>query len=360
LKLSRTAALVAAVLFGVHAAHPETVVWIASRFDLVSTFFVLLGLVLFKVAYRSEHFSLLVGLAFFSMILGTLSKESGFIFPLLATLVAVHSGERSKRVILSLASFYWGAATIFVYRWSLFGGIGGYADASGRPQALHFNLGLAGKTLFLRLWTVLYFPINWSIHPSILLVLLLAAYVGAMLWLISSRPSRRDILLSIGLVLVTTLIPLHLLTLDKDLQGGRLIYLPSAAFSVLLGVVLNGLRGRIRFICALVIILFNWVVLNHNLGVWDKVSHSAQQACNDAAVCAGSSATHLLVWQLPGSIDGVFFFANGFPHCVEAALGRKVEVELNQNASPPQSNDQVVLLWNSQQRHLECRSDWSR
>jgi hypothetical protein len=327
----------------------------------VSTFFVLLGVVLFKAAYRSEHFSLLVGLAFFSMILGTLSKESGFIFPVLATLVAMHSGERSKRVILSLASFYWGAATIFAYRWRLFGGIGGYVDASGRPQALHFNLGSASRTLFLRLWTVLYFPINWSVHPSVLVVVLLAAYVGAMLWLMSSIPSRRDILLSIGLVLVTTLIPLHLLTLDKDLQGGRLIYLPSAAFAVLLGVALNGLRGRrIRFVCLLVIILFNWVVLNHNLDVWDEVSHRAQQACNDAAVCAGSSATHLLVWQLPGSMDGIFFFANGFPHCVEAALGRKVEVELNQDSSPPQSNHQVVLLWNSKQRHLECHPDWSR
>lgn len=359
-KLSRVAALAAGVIFVVQAAHPEAVVWIAARFDLVSTFFVLLALVLFKAAYESGHFSLLVGLAVLSMILGALSKESGFIFPLLATLVAVHAGQKSKRVILALALFYAGAAAVFAYRWSLFGGVGGYTDASGKPQALHFSLALAIKTLFLRLWTALYFPINWSIQPGVLLVLLLAVYIGAMLWLMLGRPSRRDIWLGIGLVLATTLVPLHLLILDKDLQGGRMIYLASAAFSILLAVALDGLKTRAALSCAVVIILFNWAALNHNLGIWEMVSHSAQQACNDASGCAGGSATRMLVWQLPGSMDGVYFFANGFPQCVEATSGRKIEVELDRGSVPPLSNNQVVLRWNQQRKQLECGGDGGR
>jgi hypothetical protein len=75
LKLSRTAAVAAACIFGIHAAHPEAVAWIAARFDLVSTLFVLLALVLFKAAYQSDRFNLLVGLSALSMVLAALSKE---------------------------------------------------------------------------------------------------------------------------------------------------------------------------------------------------------------------------------------------------------------------------------------------
>jgi hypothetical protein len=357
LKLSRTPAVASACIFGVHATHPEAVVWIAARFDLVSTLFVLLALVLFKAAYQSNRFNLMVGLAALSMTLAALSKEPGFIFPVLATLVALHAGEMSKRVILALGLFYTGAAALFAYRWSVLGGIGGYVDAGGRPSVLHFSLGRAFNTLFLRLWTALYFPINWSIKPTALLVFLLAMYVGAMLRLILGRPSSRDVSLAVGLVLATTLVPLHLLSLDRDLQGARMIYLTSAAFSLLLGVALAGLSPKVRSFCALIIILFNYAALTHNLAIWERVSLRAQEACKDASVCAGASATHMLVRQLPQSIDGVFFFTNGFSECVEAAIGRKIDVELDRGAAPHPSNSQILLRWNQQREQLECGGD---
>ncbi len=345
------------VSLGVHAAHPKAVAWIAGRFDLVSTLFVLLGLVFFKAAYQSARFNLLAGLAALSMILAALSKEPGFIFPVLATLVALHAGEKSKRVILALGLFYVGAAALFAYRWSVLGGIGGYVDAGGRPQALHLGLGRAFKTLSLRLWTALYFPINWSVRPSPLLVCLLAAYVGALLWLMLARPSRRDILLGIGLVLTTALIPLHLLVLDQDLQGARMLYLASAAFSILLAMALAGLRPKARSLCALTIVVFNLAALSHNLDIWKNVSQRAQEACKDASVLVGASATSMLVQQLPQSMNGVFFFANGFSQCVQAAAGRKVEVELDRGATPHRPDSQVLLRWNQKREQLECGGD---
>jgi hypothetical protein len=207
------------------------------------------------------------------------------------------------------------------------------------------------------LWTVLYFPINWSIQPGALLVFLLTVYVGALLWLMLGRPSCRDISLGIGLVLATTLVPLHLLFLDKDLQRARMIYLASAAFSILLGVALTGLRPKARSFCAVIIILFNYAALTHNLGIWERVSQRAEEACKDASRCAGGSATRMLVQQLPESIDGVFFFANGFPQCVEAAAGRKIEVELDRGLAPHSSSGQVVLHWNQRRERLECGED---
>jgi hypothetical protein len=291
------------------------------------------------------------------MILGALSKESGFVFPVLATLLAIHAAEKSKRVILALGLFYVSAVALFAYRWSLLGGIGGYVDAGGRPQALHFSMGRAFNTLSLRLWTALYFPINWSIRPSALLVFLLAIYIGALLRLMWGRPSLRDISLGIGLVLATALVPLHLLFLDKDLQGARMIYLASAAFSILLGVALTGLRPRARSFCALVMILFNCAALTHNLDIWRSVSQRAQEACHDASRCAGASANRLLVRQLPESLDGVFFFGNGFPQCVEAIAGRRIQVELDRSSAPRPSNGQAVLHWDERREQLECGGD---
>ena len=354
LKLPRTAAIAAACIFSVHAAHPEAVAWIAGRFDLVSTLFVLLAVVLFKAAYQSHYFDLLIGLAALSMMLAALSKEPGFIFPVLATLVAWHAGEKSKRVLLSLGIFYAVAAALFAYRWRVMGGIGGYVDLSGRPQALHFSLVRAFNILFLRIWTVLYFPINWSVQPGVLLLVLLAVYIGALLCLMRSRPSHRDILLGVGLVVATTLVPLHLLVLNQDLQGTRMVYLTSAAFSILVGVALAGLSPKVRSLCALTIILFNFGALTHNLAIWGTVSLRAQDACKDAAALAGASVSHVVVQQLPQSIDGVFFFANGFPACVEAAAGRKIEVEVDRGAALPPSNNTLLLRWNRQLERLEC------
>lgn len=174
------------------------------------------------------------------------------------------------------------------------------------------------------------------------------------------RSSFRDLSLAIGLVLATTLIPLHLLLLDKDLQGARMIYLTSAAFSIFLAVALAGLRPKARNLCAVIIILFNYAALEHNLGIWESVSQRAQLACQDASRYAGLSANRLLVQQLPESLDGVFFFANGFPQCVEGSNGRKIEVELDRGSAANPSGGQVVLRWNRQREQLECGRDGCR
>lgn len=51
LSVSRLAAFFAAALFGIHGTRPEAATWIAGRFDLVATFFVLAGLLLFLRSY---------------------------------------------------------------------------------------------------------------------------------------------------------------------------------------------------------------------------------------------------------------------------------------------------------------------
>lgn len=87
----RLAAFFAAALFAVHGTRPEAAMWIAGRFDLVATLFILMGLLLFirsygeasSIGYVYEMASLMC------MVLAILSKESAFVFPLLLMLFLI-------------------------------------------------------------------------------------------------------------------------------------------------------------------------------------------------------------------------------------------------------------------------------
>jgi hypothetical protein len=62
---------------------------------------------------------------------------------------------------------------------------------------------------------------------------------------------------------------------------------------------------------SIAIVVFNLVALSHNMAAWEYASQKARAACSVAAKCAGVAS------GLPGSLNGVYFFANGFPECVE-------------------------------------------
>jgi hypothetical protein len=59
------------------------------------------------------------------------------------------------------------AATLFAIRWWVLGGIGGYVDQrSGKAEVFQLGVLAAAKAAALRIWSALYFPINWSVTIS--------------------------------------------------------------------------------------------------------------------------------------------------------------------------------------------------
>ena len=162
------AAFFATALFAIHGTRPRGAVWIAGRFDLVSTFFVLVGLLSFLRSQREAGriaYPYIIG-SLVCMVLSILSKEAAYTFPLLLVLLMVARRESLRNRIGILVPFFVSAAVLFGYRWWLFGGIGGYRNAmTGKAQALTFGLPTL-KVLVLRIWSALYFPINWSTEPG--------------------------------------------------------------------------------------------------------------------------------------------------------------------------------------------------
>jgi len=289
----------AGALFAVHGVHPEAVVWIAGRFDLVATFFVLAGLLLFTI---EDNRVLLDVAALACFAVAALTKESAFIFPLLVAGYAL----AKRRPLRSTIPYFALAAILFTYRWSLFGGIGGYINpATGRPAALSLGFGSTLKAVAVRLWTSLYFPLNWSSEASLPLALLALAYIAAILWLaVRSQPARMVWLAAAG-ILICTIPVLSLLAGSPALAGSRVLYLPSVWFAILLAQAVDGVSRRARYAVAAIVLVFHFAALQHNLSFWEAASAEVKAACATG------------VPELPSSINGVPALANGKPECVE-------------------------------------------
>jgi len=353
LNFSRFAACFAAALFAVHATRPETVVWIAGRADLLATFFVLLGLVLFiRSGEAPRSLSSFFGFASFAaMSLAFICKESSYTFPLLVGLwVAVNGKLKDHRDWYALVPFFAAAACLLAWRLILFGGIGGYVDASGQAQALSVGVIPILRTFGLRLWAALFFPINWSMHPGAVLGIATIVYLVALLWLSSIAMRRRDLILTLGWLLALALPPVQQLLIGADLQKARYLYLPSAGFCLLLAAAVTRLNAKPRWAVSAAILVFNAVALVHNLAAWEYASEKAKSACAAASACITGPDSKIAVRGLPGSLNGVYFFTNGFPECV--AMQRNfepVDVDMTQNVP---GAGKCVLHWDPASNEL--------
>jgi Dolichyl-phosphate-mannose-protein mannosyltransferase len=92
--LDRSAALLAALLFALHPASHEAVYWIAARFDLLATTFMLASLLLL---WRDEAWTYGLGVVCFALAL--LSKESALSLPVIAAGADVLLARREWRAV---------------------------------------------------------------------------------------------------------------------------------------------------------------------------------------------------------------------------------------------------------------------
>ncbi len=355
---SRFSAFFAAALFAVHGTRPEAAVWIAGRFDLLATFFVLCG---FALIMRSVNGSAATGRRFriaslACMVLAILSKESAYIFPLLLVLLPVLEGRASRRRFKGAIPFFLVASALFLHRLVLFGGIGGYrVGDSGEAQAWAFRIVPALKALVPRMWAVLFFPINWSATPGALTALFIVASVCALGWLAANRIDRRKFIFALGFTVVSALPPLHMLLISADLEKSRLLYLPSVGFCLMLAFAARELRGLAAWVAPGFILAFNLAALEHNLKAWAYASTKAQSACAAAVDCIGSSTGKVTNEGMPAVLRGVYFFGNGFQQCVELNRGETApQAVIRPDAASGAEKSGRLLRWDSSSDSLRC------
>lgn len=286
----RWSALLAGALFAVHGTHLEAVAWIAGRFDVLAATFALGAMLLF-----GRH----TGAALLCTLGALWSKEAAFVLPGWLALLA----WRERRPLRSVAPFAALTAAAFLYRAALVGGIGGYREASGEAAFFTLKLGSTLKVLFARLWTSFYFPLNWSQEPGLVTALLCAAMILVLLWLAWVARPAPGFRVALAGLLLAALPPLHLLGGAADLSGGRLLYLPSVFFCLLLASACAGVpRG---WWAGAVLLAFHFAAVRHDLYFWHQASEQVQEICAAAEVPV----------ELPRWIDGVPALANGYEEC---------------------------------------------
>jgi hypothetical protein len=327
LKLERTWAWFAAMLFAVHAAHPEAVAWIAGRFDLVATAFALAALTAFAVYWERDvkrSSMMWGGAALLAMAGGMLSKESAYAVPVMMTVYAISRAQGWLRALARLLPFYAVTGGLFGYRWAMQGGIGGYT-VQGAPQALTFHPLPLANALLVRIWAVLFFPVNWSVGAAWLFG---AVIVCGLCWLaVAWRPEgeRTAVLMPAALTVASALPAAGLLLIGADLEKARVLYLPSAAFCVLAASLVRMATPKVRVAAAGGLIAFQLLTLEHNLGIWREVASTSAAACEAAVKCSNPEA----VSGLPGTLNGVYFFRNGFPECVKLRQAQEKQSDLH-------------------------------
>jgi hypothetical protein len=315
LGLGRTACFFGALLFAWHGTRPEAVAWVATRVDIMSTLFALITLLLvLNYIRRNNRYALAV--ACLAAVCAVLSKEAAFSLPLLILAVFPFCPHVRRNLI----SFVFVGATcgaLFLYRWHVVHGIGGYTTISGAPTALQLNLLKTIDGLLYRQWAIAFFPVNWS-QPGTLVWTGLVFCAVALAATLSGRPADRKLLLAaIAFMIFAALPAQHLLLIGSDLNGARVLYLPVIGFALLWAVILNAQSMKRQVIIAAALLTFELCVLTHNMNIWRHVAEASQRACSFIADEVVRDPTPVAIDPLPAKWKGVFFLANGFPPCVK-------------------------------------------
>jgi hypothetical protein len=238
-----------------------------------------------------------------------LSKESAFVLPFLLAALP----DRARR---SLAASFAVAGGIFVWRWWVLKGIGGYTGLNtGGPAVLEFHVVTFIKTFLARIWGILWFPVNWSTPLEWWMMLALAAGIAGSLALLKSRPDRRRFALGLACVAIACVPVHHMLLIGPSLERSRYLTYATAPFIFALALAYSTLPVRMGVAAMALVVTFQAATLRHNLTIWRSVAAARHEMCRSVAFPANNTPGPIAVTGLPLVLDGVYW-SNGFEDCL--------------------------------------------
>ena len=260
-ELTREVALAAALLFGLHPVHSESVAWVAALPDPLAAVFLLSALLLYERHYHGQARSRLalaasVLLAFAAL----LSKEVAIAFPLFLVtreLLDRLPGERIGELILKTArrtAPYFAAIAVYLgARYAVLGFLAQNDVTTARFT--QWNVLLTIPAVFLRYTRMLFVPyplavvydskyVESSADPRFWAAALGAvAILTAAAWLVRSSTAGRRALVFAVLFLLPVL-NLRAFRPQESLLHDRYLYLPSVAFCILIAMGAGWLAAR--------------------------------------------------------------------------------------------------------------------
>jgi hypothetical protein len=345
------------VFFSVAAINFEAVLWPAARFDLLATLFTLLATFFFLRYQRRHSLSyLLLSLACF--VLGVLSKESAYCFPLIAALLALRFvGSRTshlsrrKQIYAILSVALVGAALVGL---RLAMGLGGYRNVGG--DSLHFQFNAASLfSFFVNTTGLTPFAVNSSVPLPIYVKVAVAAFVIALITIALTTVSfGKRVYLFLALLVVSAL-PVFTLVgwLRPSLQNARFLYLPAVWMSFALAV---AIVGRSRYVTSILLLLVvsNSLAAHHNVAVYKemltKTDYLADQLLQDQK---RMPAETIVLVGLPEAPNGVFYFPSELAFKLKMQMPNvNMVLLLPEQPLPAAGNSKRVYKWDEPERTL--------
>jgi tetratricopeptide (TPR) repeat protein len=259
--LSTEVAMAAALLFGVHPVHSESVAWVAALPDPLAAVFILSSLLLYERYHRGQgRKPIVLGASIALALAAMLSKEVAAVFPLF--LVVREAFERPQgetvgrtigRAARRTVGFF---AMIVVYlgmRYYVLGFLRQDEPNSLGIPAMQVLITI--PSILLSYARMLFAPFPLAVMYGNRYVLSLtdvrffgaalaaAAIVAAAIWLVRSSPAGRRALAFLFIFLVPVF-NLKAFRAEESLLHDRYLYLPSIGFCILVAMAFDQISGR--------------------------------------------------------------------------------------------------------------------
>ena len=320
----RLAPVFAALVWAIHPLRVESVVWIASRKDVLSMFWLLLSLISWK-KWRIGNGKALYAASMVFLICGAMCKPSVMVFPVLCFLTDWIAGRIPRNITDLRSPDFWGREEI---RWiagyvvpALISGMVGYSamvvqSIGGATEELSvvplwWRLLNAVTSLGIYLFHTLW-PVDLCIqpqcrYPGLPRLVFVGTAASAMLlfavwryWKrVKAADNEHDRMVLCGLLwFVISLVPfLGLANFGEHAFADRFTYIPALGLSIVLSVIIGGLYNvlpRSCWACAIIGIcgLFGvatWRQTGHwkdSFTIWSRtlevdgpINHNAVMSC---------------------------------------------------------------------------------
>ncbi len=244
LKAPLAAAGMAALLFGIHPMHVESIVWVTARKDVLYGFFYMLALICYQRYLVGKNIKMYV-YALISGLLSILAKPMALSLPLVLLLLDRFDGRRDIKKML------WEKVPFFIYvvpiAWITYAANKEVMVADGNffkaVLILMWSLAFYIEKFF---FPVLLVPNYTSPQPISLGNMpygMSVAVLGLLLWCIIRHRKDRWVIFAGSFYIMTIFLILRLTdTITKGAAADRYMYMPSVGICILLGVWLDRFR----------------------------------------------------------------------------------------------------------------------
>lgn len=250
-------AFVAAILFGIHPMHVESVAWIAERKDVLYSFFFLLGLISY-LQYRVKRTRRLYGFTFLWFLLSVLSKPAAVVFPVVLILLDYwrYSQSRStkkrwnwQKILLPKIPFFivsliMGIVTIYTQSPKAIGAIDTFTFFQRFVFVCYGFVMYLFKALIPFNLSAIYpypslktaLPMTFKIMPIFATILL------AVIWY--SWRYTKVVVLGMAFFIINIILVLQIISVGSAIMADRYSYIPYIGIFIILGYGFDHLMKR--------------------------------------------------------------------------------------------------------------------